>query len=406
VFHDVSVIIPIVREDKAKRAIEAVELHCPGVEIIAEKDVNGIGCPQMVERLVAKATRQRILFLGDDTIIQAGALLHACEKMDSLPEGWGVVGLNTLPFSDKLHWLADKRMMSLIPGGQLFPTVYKHCFCDDELKDIALEHGRWVFSPESIVEHDHPVEGADSDEFYQKAYQSDNFKQDQVTYFKRKRERVGGKLAIAFPLVNESVHVNFFLSMMAMNKPDEFAILTPRNPHGLWQLNIDEARNNLVRQALADGCSHLLMCDTDQVYPRDTLNKLMAHGVDICGVIVHRRYPPFDPILLRADKRKADRYVHVGDEEMFSGDLIEVDATGTGCLLINMSVFNLVPEPWFKIDEQAGKPVGEDIYFCWKARNAGVSIHIDTSVRVGHLSTMEIDRALYEICKHMPNINT
>ncbi|MFO7823489.1 MAG: hypothetical protein R6V72_06085, partial [Cyclobacterium sp.] len=96
-FNDVSVVIPVVRTEKARRCIDAVELHCPGVEVVSEVDTEGIGCPRMLKKLVEKSTRQKVMFLGDDTIIHSGALLNALRKMESLPDGWGVIGLNTQP---------------------------------------------------------------------------------------------------------------------------------------------------------------------------------------------------------------------------------------------------------------------------------------------------------------------
>jgi GT2 family glycosyltransferase len=184
-----------------------------------------------------------------------------------------------------------------------------------------------------------------------------------------------------------------------MDKPDQYTLLVPQFPHGPWSCNLAEARESIVMQALQNGCSHLLMCDTDQTYPADTLAKLAAHDVPVCGVRVHRRYPPFEPIFMRGN---LDRYERVPEEEMYSGKLIEVDATGTGCLLINMSIFDSIPAPWFKFDEHKGRPVGEDFYFCNKVRKAGFRIFVDTSVEVGHLATIEVNRFLHQICKQIP----
>jgi hypothetical protein len=107
---------------------------------------------------------------------------------------------------------------------------------------------------------------------------------------------------------------------------------------------------------------------------------------------------PFDPIFLRGEIGK---YKSVSDEEMYSGNLIEVDATGTGCLLFDMDVFLKTDKPWFAFSVHDNKPVGEDIYFCSKARENGVKIHIDTSIEVGHLTTMEVNRFLHQICKNL-----
>ena len=84
---------------------------------------------------------------------------------------------------------------------------------------------------------------------------------------------------------------------------------------------------------------------------------------------------------------------------MFSGRVIEVDATGAGCLLFNMEVFDKVKWPWFKQDVRDGKPVGEDIYFCSRARAAGIRIWVDTSIEVGHLTSMQIGKEFYFLHK-------
>lgn len=396
--NNVSIIIPVVRPEKAKRAIEAAERNCPGAEIISKQDKERIGCPKMVKLLADRTTRDWVCFLGDDTVIQPNALEVALEKAKELPDGWGMIGLNTensLPFA---HWLVHKNMLELIPGGEFFSTEYEHCFCDNELKDIAEENGRYVFAEDAIVQHDHPAGGGEADEFYNFGYNAERFKRDKQTYIRRKRER-RNRLAIGFPLVDSNVPVQFFTSYACMDKPSEYILLVPQFPHGPWTGSIADARNSLVEQARGEGASHLLMLDTDQTYPPDTLVKLLAHNVDICGVRVHRRYMPFDPIFLRGSVGK---YESVSEEEMYSGGLIEVDATGTGCLLFNMKIFDQIEYPWFSFSHtDDGKPVGEDINFCSKARQAGIRIFIDTSIEVGHLATMEINKSLHQVCKHL-----
>ena len=144
----------------------------------------------------------------------------------------------------------------------------------------------------------------------------------------------------------------------------------------------------------------MAMLNTDQVYPSDTLPKLKSHKKDICGVWVQRRYPPFDPIFLRRDNGNG-KYRRIPDEESFSGKLVEVDATGTGALFFNMEIFDKIEEPWFKVLNNPDGRVGEDIYFCAKAKEAGFQIFVDTSIEVDHLSTIAINRRLYELFKKL-----
>jgi hypothetical protein len=125
--------------------------------------------------------------------------------------------------------------------------------------------------------------------------------------------------------------------------------------------------------------------------------KLISHKKPVVGTVVHRRYKPFDALLYRGSIGK---YHHVPDEEIYSGDLIEVDATGTGCIFYDMRVFRDVRYPWFKTRRQKnGKPIGEDIGFCSKLKRAGYKIFVDTSIQIGHKVVTIADRNLYELYK-------
>ncbi len=391
----ISVCIPILRPEKAQRVIEAVKAEGIELEILAEEDKERIGCPKMLKQLVDKSKGDLVMFLGDDTIPQKGFIGNALAAMEKLPDGWGVVGLNSQVHSKHAaHFLAAKRMLPIL-GGDFFNTVYKHCYCDHELTDIARENERYVFCEDAIVIHDHPFfTGQAEDADYLRVYSAEFKKHDRATYIKRKRDRLGNKLAIGFPLVNEMVRINFFTSFCCMEK-SAYTFLLPEFPHGPWAETLADARNSLVQQAQFEGCSQLFMMDTDQIYPPDTLTKLMSHKKDICGVRVHRRYPPFDPIFLRKDKDKG--YWRISDEEMFSGNLVEVDATGTGALLFNMEIFDKIEDPWFKFTIDSTGRTGEDIYFCEKAKEMGFQIFVDTSIEVEHLATIAISKSMYQL---------
>lgn len=392
---NITIIIPAVRQDSAQRALRAAEVAAPGAKFWLLFDTEGTGCSAMVDYMVRNTSTDLILFLGDDTEIQPGAMEAAMAKMTEFKGGWGMVGLNTQPGKPFAHWLAHKKMLDLT-GGKFFSTEYKHNYCDQELYDISVENGRWAWAEDAKVIHHHPGAGVNMDDHY--AFGRDTMEADRATYYRRKRDRKNGGIAIGFPLVDDHIPVQFFTSFACMEKPSEYRLLVPQFPHGPWTGSLAEARNSLVQQALDDGCSHLLMLDTDQVYPADTLTRLLSHNVNICGVRVHRRWMPFDPIFLRGD---LGRYKSVPEDEMYSGDLIQVDATGTGCLLFNMDVFLKVQPPWFAFGVNDGKPVGEDINFCSKARAAGVEIYVDTAIEVGHLVTMTVNKSLHQICKHM-----
>lgn len=207
------------------------------------------------------------------------------------------------------------------------------------------------------------------------------------------------RLAICLPLVSEQIEKRFFFSWTVMKKPAEYNLIVPTLHPGEFQENIAAIRNNLIEQALSEDCTHIVMMDTDQRYPRDTLTKLLNHNLPIVGAKVHRRYSPFDPLLIRG---RIGKYWKVPDEEWENHDgLIEVDATGTGCLMIQSEVFKKLEYPWFKILPTRGKrrAVGEDIYFCSKAKKAGFPIFVDVSIEIGHFTTLEINKNFYKLMK-------
>ena len=406
--HRVSIIIPVIRQEKARRCVESIYKNA-GIpsgeyEILAVQDTERIGCPEMMKSLVEHARYNLVMFLGDDTIPQKDFLLNALYAMASLPDGWGLVALNDGVHEGRFatHWLADRKLLQHLENREFFNTAYKHCFCDRELTDIAMELGRYIYAEKAVIVHDHPhVTGTEYDEGYKAAYKMETFLGDQATYRRRKiarnTVRSGMKLAVGLPVVNDWIHSPFFLSFILMDTPP-FTLCVPEDYIGNYPGDIAKTRNGLVEHALNEGCSHIILMDTDQTYPADTIKRLLSHDKDITGAVVHKRYPPFNPLLLRGT---LGRYLRVPDEEAYSGDLIEVDATGTGCLLVKSDVFLDLEFPWFRFSTtDEGKPVGEDIYFCSEARKAGRQIYVDTGVQVGHGAYVEVNRRFYEIFKN------
>jgi len=174
----------------------------------------------------------------------------------------------------------------------------------------------------------------------------------------------------------------FFQSFIKMERPEFTPIIACNGP-------IDGLRNHIVSQAKMMGASHLIMMDLDQTYPIDAITKLLSHKLPVVGCLVHRRYPPFDPLLYKGE---INTYKLVNGWE--DGEVIEIDATGTGCLMFDMRIFHDLPGPWFKFrpnpDPDREGTIGEDFGFCSDLRENGYKIHVDTSIKCGHLSTMEI----------------
>ncbi|MDD5538448.1 MAG: hypothetical protein PHF12_05740 [Candidatus Omnitrophica bacterium] len=193
-------------------------------------------------------------------------------------------------------------------------------------------------------------------------------------------------LAIGIPLSFPWVPSSFFHSFIEMDRPP-FTFLHAENGP------IHELRNNLVDKALEIGATHLIQMDVDQVYHPQTITKLLSHRLPVVGALVHRRYPPFDSLMLKSVEIDEHRNGYVSIDEWKDGELVEVDATGGGCLMFDMQVFRKMPRPWFKAQTNPdGSVLGEDIGLCQELKAAGYRIFVDTSVPAGHLTTMIVDR--------------
>ena len=203
-------------------------------------------------------------------------------------------------------------------------------------------------------------------------------------------------LAIGVPLTFPLVPSSFFQSFIEMEKPDFLFIREDSTGP------IHELRNNIVEKALEGGATHLLMCDVDQVYHPRTIPVLLSRNMPIVGALVHRRYPPFDSLMMRLTELDDGRNIYESIDDWEDGELIEVDATGCGCIMYQMDVFRKMPKPWFQYRQNPdGTPIGEDFGFCQDLKAAGYRIFVDTSVPAGHLATMIINTATNRLYRAM-----
>ncbi len=176
------------------------------------------------------------------------------------------------------------------------------------------------------------------------------------------------KVAICFPS-GDMVHADFALALAGLCNsapPLETPILNNKSSI------VAIARNNGVKKAKELAAEFILFLDSDMIFPRTTLHRLLLHGKDIVGATYTKRVPPY-PILGAA--------LH-GNPTCDERGLTEMRHLPTGCLLIRMRVFDALSEPYFRFvnDEKTGAILGEDYVFCDRARDAGFHIWCDLNL--------------------------
>jgi len=198
-------------------------------------------------------------------------------------------------------------------------------------------------------------------------------------------------------------------------------------------------RNEMVARLYQENSpfTHVLFIDDDIEPDPDALVRLLSHGKDIVGALCTRRADPPIPTLRIFDEKSGD---FVQRFQWKQGELIEVDALGTGMILISKKALDAIADLYLNggyeaylttwIAEQGGIPhppdeawntsglqalrkrqfsdtkdtrwlkngmwfqtlpavngcgeYGEDISFCLKARLAGIPVYCDTNVTPLH----------------------
>ncbi len=136
-------------------------------------------------------------------------------------------------------------------------------------------------------------------------------------------------------------------------------------------------RVQLVKMAQERKATHLLFVDHDMFFPCEKVNplkQLIAHDKDIIGAWYNFRTMPIRPVGVVLEPFKDDET----PKEIFKCNVV-----GTGFMLIKMSVFDKISEPWFQFGRRADGTLayGEDAYFCQQAMKAGLDVWLSTVTR-------------------------
>lgn len=159
------------------------------------------------------------------------------------------------------------------------------------------------------------------------------------------------------------------------------------------------SRDQIAKKALLDECELVMWFDSDMVFNPDTLTRLLKHidnGADMVTGVYYRRTPPFTPVVFETMDMNEDGQGFTWKEfEKIPDEPFEVAACGFGCVLMRAEMFVSV----FAQYGQMFTPIancGEDIAFCWRARQCGYKIIADPSIGLGHVGHTIITKEFFE----------
>lgn len=156
------------------------------------------------------------------------------------------------------------------------------------------------------------------------------------------------------------------------------------------------SRNDLVKVAIQQEADYIFWLDSDMVFGTDTMVRMfegLKHG-DIVSGLYFRRVAPFSPVIYEKLDIGPDGCTFTEPKEI-PGDYFEIEGCGFGCVLmpttIAMDVLAKYGAPFTPING-----IGEDLSFCWRARQLGYKFICDPKIPLGHVGHHVITREFYD----------
>lgn len=152
------------------------------------------------------------------------------------------------------------------------------------------------------------------------------------------------------------------------------------------------SRQRIAEYALSVKASHLMFIDSDMVFPKNLIEKLLLDGEDIVSAKFFKRYTPFEPCFyIYTDITEVPPKLCIPTTWVSNG-MCPVDATGLASTLIDCNVLKGMSGDMFT-PRVAG--IGEDIEFCAQAREAGFRVWVDLRLEAGHIGRRVAGEAQY-----------
>lgn len=156
---------------------------------------------------------------------------------------------------------------------------------------------------------------------------------------------------------------------------------------------ITNNRNTIVQKFLATDSDLLMMIDSDIVPPVNILNLADFNKDIIAPLMFIKQKGTLIPLFLKRNKDG----IHDVDDYLKKTGLQEVDATGTGCIIIKRKVVEGMQHLFRnEYDSDGVKTLGNDFSFCQRAKKLGFKVWVHLDYVADHHYTDSLRDQFYE----------
>lgn len=193
------------------------------------------------------------------------------------------------------------------------------------------------------------------------------------------------KTIIAIPCM-DMVHTAFMKSLMLVERVGEVSCAIECGSL------IYDSRNKLLARALNTDADRMLWLDSDLDFEPDLMQRLsddLDSGLDIVSGLYFKRRPPYSPVIYKECELKTFEGLYAPTASTYDDypkdEIFPVAACGFGCVMMSMNAVRKIVQKNGSLLFMPTAGFGEDLSFCMRARDAGVQIYCDSSVKLGHV---------------------
>lgn len=213
----------------------------------------------------------------------------------------------------------------------------------------------------------------------------------------------GVKPELAFCIIHqEMVAMEWAFMFRFLQLPGHYYLAEKNAPY-------DVARNKLVKRALELNAKYVFFMDSDIRPCRvDAVTRLLElaqyQHLDVVTGLYHAKHPEGEPsayiIQSVKDRKIILNSIILSDEMIQQKQLVEIEAAGTGCMLINTDVFRRWRQKWpnrpffkwgsglseYDLELNDCYECSEDFNFCLRLKELGVQMHLAPWIQFDHIT--------------------
>ena len=202
------------------------------------------------------------------------------------------------------------------------------------------------------------------------------------------------KYLVAIPCF-DTVYTDFMLSLMNLQDAGMCCCQV------LKSSLIYDARNKLAKRAIEDGFDRVLWLDSDILFEPDLMIRMANHldnGIEYISGLYFKRQYPTEPVCFESvvqTQNDGEIITEINVYKNYPKDqLFEVDATGFGAVMMTVDLLKKVEDKYgLLFSPQLG--LGEDMSFCWRAKQIGAKLYCDSSIKLKHIGSIAYSEETY-----------